>query len=203
MLIQANFVRRSAIPSPQFSPKPWRPDVEKIKCFTRIIHRALLARFLTLRESACVLYRRFGDIYRSGCFSFHQDFTTSRGQRILLGACLISFAQDSISEDEIMTWASYLLFKFTPRFPPELLRRLMSRSTMKFRNLFESSDRRKGIIVLKKCRNNLLSVCTAVLRVPSHSTSEIYGSSCERGSRSSFEISFILKRTSLCPPVMV
>lgn len=177
--------------------------MERIKCFTRVIHRAFLARFLTLRESAGVLFRRFGDIYRSGCFSFHQDLTTSRGQRILLGACLISFAQDSISEDEIMTWASYLLFKFTPRFSLELLRRLMSRSTMKFRNIPKSPDRKKGRIVPKRCHNSLLGVCTAVSKVLSHSTSAIYDRSCERGSRSSFESSLILKRTSPCPLAMV
>lgn len=155
-----------------------------------MIHRALLARLFTLRESAGALFRRFGGIYRAGCFGFHQDFAASRGQRILLATCLISFVQDSISEDEMMM------------FSPEPLRHLMSRSTMNFRNLLKSLNRRRRGTVLK-WRNNRLSVHTVVSRVLSPSTSAISGSSCERDSMSFLEISLILKRTSLCLPAMV
>ncbi|CDS42354.1 star lipid transfer protein 7 [Echinococcus multilocularis] len=102
LFFRPNFFRRSIFSSPQVPFKRWHPDVGKIKFCTRMIHRALLAKLFTLRESAGALFRRFGGIYRAGCFGFHQDFAASRGQRILLATCLISFVQDSISEDEMM-----------------------------------------------------------------------------------------------------
>ncbi|KAM7538218.1 hypothetical protein Aperf_G00000071015 [Anoplocephala perfoliata] len=68
-----------------------------------VIRRAFLANVLTLRESAGFIVKRIGDLYRVGCFNVSQDLTVNRGQKVLLCAFLISFAQDSISEDEMIT----------------------------------------------------------------------------------------------------
>lgn len=74
----------------------------KVRIFARMVHRAFLANVLTLRESAGFIARRVGDMYRAGYFNLYQELAMSKGQRILLGACVISFAQDSISEDEMI-----------------------------------------------------------------------------------------------------
>lgn len=75
----------------------------KLKTVVVVISRGFLANVLTLRESAGFLVKRIGDLYRAGHFSISEDIALNRGQKVLLGACLISFAQDSISEDEMIT----------------------------------------------------------------------------------------------------
>ena len=62
-----------------------------------------MANFLTLHESVGFVLRKVFDVYRTGYLNAYQDLGITRGQRVLLGACLISFAQDSISEDEMIT----------------------------------------------------------------------------------------------------
>lgn len=82
-----------------------RIDKGKMRCALQMVHRAFFANVLTLRESLGFILRRVFDMYRTGYFNFYQDLAIARGQRVLLGACLISFAQDSISEDEMITYA--------------------------------------------------------------------------------------------------
>lgn len=84
-----------------------RTDLEKVRYVARMVHRSFLANILTLRESAGFIVRRLGDMYRSGYFNFYQDLALSNAQRVLLGACVISFAQDSISEDEMIAYVPF------------------------------------------------------------------------------------------------
>ncbi|VDM30820.1 unnamed protein product [Hydatigera taeniaeformis] len=102
LITQVNFIRGSIFRSPQFFLMRRCSDVNKFKCFPRMMRQVFLAKLFTLRNLADMLFKRIGEVYRYGCFSFHQELAASKGQRILLGACLISFAQDSISEDEMM-----------------------------------------------------------------------------------------------------
>ncbi|VDN96466.1 unnamed protein product [Rodentolepis nana] len=102
LVSRVEFIRRKLLYSSKSRLRLRQSDICKLKFLARFIHRAFLANILTLRESAGLMIRRIGDLYRAGYFNFSQDITLNRGQKVLFGACLISFAQDSISEDEMI-----------------------------------------------------------------------------------------------------
>ncbi|VUZ56889.1 unnamed protein product [Hymenolepis diminuta] len=102
LVSRVEVIRRRLFASPNSRLKLRQSDIDKIKILARVVHRAFLANILTLRESAGFIIRRIGDLYRAGYFNLSQDLALNRGHKVLLGACLISFAQDSISEDEMI-----------------------------------------------------------------------------------------------------
>nr|CDS27257.1 star lipid transfer protein 7 [Hymenolepis microstoma] len=102
LVSRGEFIRRKLFDSLYSRLRLKQSDIGKLRLLARVIHRAFLANILTLRESAGLMIRRIGDLYRAGYFNFSQDITINRSQKVLLGACLISFAQDSISEDEMI-----------------------------------------------------------------------------------------------------
>ncbi|BHF64870.1 StAR-related lipid transfer protein 7, mitochondrial [Sparganum proliferum] len=90
-----------------------RSSLPKLLMLARNVHRICLANLLTLRESTCLLIRRLVDLHRSGYFLSSQERLVTRSHGFLLGACLISFAQDIISEEEMIeTAASFEISKF-------------------------------------------------------------------------------------------
>nr|VZI15090.1 unnamed protein product [Spirometra erinaceieuropaei] len=90
-----------------------RSSLPKLLMLARNVHRICLANLLTLRESTSLLIRRLVDLHRSGYFLSSQEKLVTRSHRFLLGACLISFAQDIISEEEMIeTAASFEISKF-------------------------------------------------------------------------------------------
>lgn len=87
------------VPQGQQYQKPYRTHMIAI---TKSVRQAFLINILILRESAGCICRRLYDLYRTGYFSLTQDLFIIRNRKFLLGVCLISFAEDMISEDDMI-----------------------------------------------------------------------------------------------------
>uniref|UniRef100_A0A183TL97 START domain-containing protein n=1 Tax=Schistocephalus solidus TaxID=70667 RepID=A0A183TL97_SCHSO len=97
-----------------------RNSLPKLLMLARNVHRICLANLLTLRESTCLIFRRLADLHKSGYFLMPQERLMTRSHRFLLGACLLSFAQDIISEEEMIeTATSFEISKYNRHLEEE------------------------------------------------------------------------------------
>ncbi|KAA0192316.1 StAR lipid transfer protein 7 mitochondrial, partial [Fasciolopsis buskii] len=81
----------------------WRSQTPSFRRFCIATQRTVLANLLLFRHSSPLVFRRVSERYWSLQNNLRKEFRILQAQRILLGGCILSFAQDKITDEELMS----------------------------------------------------------------------------------------------------